>query len=79
MDGSCEPISKLDDLSEDEINALKQIGSYDKQVKHTIYEADGCYIHGCVHIIKQRVETTLRGRWAPPIELIGCVSLWVGG
>ena len=26
-----------------------------------------------------RVETTLRGRWAPPIELVGGVSVWVGG
>ena len=28
VDGSCEPISKVDDLSEDDINALKEIGSY---------------------------------------------------
>ena len=26
-----------------------------------------------------RVETTLRGRWAPPIELVGGVSVRVGG
>ena len=26
-----------------------------------------------------RVETMLRGWWAPPIELVGCVSVWVGG
>ena len=39
----------------DEINALKEIASYDKRVKPTIYEADGCYFHGCVHIIKQRL------------------------
>ena len=26
-----------------------------------------------------RVEATLRGRWAPPIELAGCVTVWVGG
>ena len=56
VDGSCEPISKLDALSEDEINGLKQIGSYDKRVKPTIYEADGCYFHGCVHIIKHRFD-----------------------
>ena len=56
VDGGCEPISKLDALSEDEINGLKQIGSYDKRVKPTIYEADGCYFHGCVHIIKHRFD-----------------------
>ena len=53
VDGCCEPILKVDDLSEDDIIALKQIGSYDKP---TIYEAVGCYFHGCVHIIKQRLD-----------------------
>ena len=56
VDGSCEPISKLDDLSVEDIVALKQIGLYDKRVKQMIYEADGCYFHGCVHIIKQRFD-----------------------
>ena len=46
----------MDDLTEDDITALKQIGLYDKTVKPTIYEADGCYFHGCQHIIKQRFE-----------------------
>ena len=32
------------------------MGSYDKRVKPTIYEADGCYFHGCVHIIKHRFD-----------------------
>ena len=53
VDGCCEPILKMDDLSQDDITDLKQIGSYDKTVKPTIYEADGCYFHSCEHIIKQ--------------------------
>ena len=51
VDGYCDPILRVGDLSSEEVQNLKEQNLFNEMTKPTIYEADGCYFHGCEHTI----------------------------
>ena len=54
VDGYCDPILRVGDLSSEEIQNLKEQNLFNEMTKLTIYEADGCYFHGCEHMNLER-------------------------